>query len=81
MDVYPQIDHEDAASRFDEVNRLGMNGPVIITEQGQPRTVLIPFKLFERFLTNERIVFLAKDTPPEFVDQLVARANGIRAEW
>jgi hypothetical protein len=36
----------------------------------------VSVEAFERFIANERAVFLAKDTPDEFLGQIEAIARG-----
>ncbi|MGL4635792.1 MAG: type II toxin-antitoxin system Phd/YefM family antitoxin [Beijerinckiaceae bacterium] len=73
---FKQVTAGDAARRFSEVNDTALKEPVVLTRNGRARTVLLSVETFERFLANERTVFLAKDTPPEFLDQLQALADG-----
>ena len=75
---YKQVTSAEAARRFSEVNDAALREPVILTRNGRPRTVMLSVETFERLLAHERQVFLAKDTPPEFLDQIVALAAG---EW
>ena len=73
---FKQVTAVDAARRFSQVNDAATIEPVVLTENGVPRTVLLSVETFERFLANERSVFLAKDTPEEFLTQLYAIAEG-----
>jgi prevent-host-death family protein len=66
----------DAARRFSEINDQALTEPVVLTRNGRPRTVLVSVEAFERFLANERTVFLAKDAPDGFLDQIEAIARG-----
>jgi len=50
--------------------------PVVLTRNGRPRTVLLSVEAFERFLANERTVFLAEDTPDECRGKIGAIASG-----
>jgi PHD/YefM family antitoxin component YafN of YafNO toxin-antitoxin module len=76
VNQFKQVTAVDAARRFSEVNDTALKEPVVLTRNGRARTVLLSVETFERFLANERTVFLAKDTPPEFLDQLQALADG-----
>jgi hypothetical protein len=73
---FRQVTAVDAARRFSEVNDTALKEPVILTRNGRARTVLISMETFERYLANERSVFLAKDTPSQFLDQIAALAEG-----
>ena len=73
---FKQVTAVDAARRFSEVNDAALKEPVVLTRNGRPRTVLLSVETFERYLANERRVFLAKDTPAEFLDQISALADG-----
>ena len=73
---FKQVTAVDAARRFSEINDTALKEPVVLTRNGRPRTVLLSVETFERFLANERSVFLAKDTPAEFLNQLQALADG-----
>jgi prevent-host-death family protein len=73
---YKQVTAADAARRFSEVNDTALREPVVLTRNGRPRTVMLSVETFERLLANERQVFLAKDTPAEFLDQIYALAEG-----
>lgn len=73
---FKQVTAVEAARRFSEVNDTAMREPVILTRNGRARTVLLSVETFERYLANERQVILAKDTPREFLDQIVALADG-----
>jgi Antitoxin Phd_YefM, type II toxin-antitoxin system len=73
---FKQVPAAEALRRFSEINDTALKEPVVLTRNGRARTVLLSVETFERFLANERSVFLAKDTPPEFLDQLQALADG-----
>ena len=73
---FKQVTAVEAARRFSEVNDTALREPVVLTRNGRARTVLLSVETFERFLANERSVFLAKDTPVEFLDQIEALAAG-----
>ena len=76
LDHYKRVTAADAARRFSEVNDTTLWEPVVLTRNGRPRTVMLSVETFERLLANERQVFLAKDTPAEFLDQLYALPEG-----
>lgn len=73
---FKQIPAAEALRRFSEINDAALKEPVVLTRNGRARTVLLSVEAFERFLANERSVFLAKDTPEEFLGQLGAIAKG-----
>lgn len=73
---FKQIPAAEALRRFSEINDTALKEPVVLTRNGRARTVLLSVEAFERFLANERSVFLAKDTPEEFLGQLEAIAKG-----
>ncbi len=59
---FKQIPAAEALRRFSEINDAALKEPVVLTRNGRARTVLLSVEAFERFLANERSVFLAKDT-------------------
>ena len=73
---FKQMPAAEAIRRFSEVNDTALKEPVVLTRNGRARTVLLSVETFERFLANERRVFLAKDTPEEFIDRIEAIAEG-----
>lgn len=77
---FKQVPAADAARRFSEINDQALKEPVVLTRNGRPRTVLVSVEAFERFLANERAVFLAKDTPDAFLGQVEAIARGAFAQ-
>jgi prevent-host-death family protein len=77
---FKQVPAADAARCFSEMNDQALKEPVVLTRNGRPRTVLVSVEAFERFLANERTVFLAKDTPDEFLGQVEAIATGAFAQ-
>jgi PHD/YefM family antitoxin component YafN of YafNO toxin-antitoxin module len=73
---FKQVPAAEALRRFSEINDAALKEPVVLTRNGRARTVLLSVETFERFLANERSVFLAKDTPEEFLPTLEAIAAG-----
>jgi hypothetical protein len=73
---FKQVPAAEALRRFAEINDTALKEPVVLTRNGRARTVLLSVEAFERFLANERSVFLAKDTPDEFLPALEAIAAG-----
>ena len=76
IDQFKRVAASDAARRFSEVNDAALKAPVVLTRNGRARTVLLSVETFERYLASERAVFLAKDTPVEFLGQIEALAHG-----
>jgi prevent-host-death family protein len=62
--------------RFSHYSAIAQDAPVVITENGRPRNVLISIAEFERLKTRDQQAFLAADTPEEFLADIEALAAG-----
>jgi hypothetical protein len=66
----------EALRSFPEADDAALEAPVILTRNGRPRTAPLSVEALQRLLANARSVFLAKDMPAEFIDQIEAIGRG-----
>lgn len=65
--------------QFSRYSDLALKEPVVITKNGRPRNVMISVDEYERLKLRDRQVFLAEDTPQEFIDDMKAYLRGEKA--
>ncbi|MBS0472606.1 MAG: type II toxin-antitoxin system Phd/YefM family antitoxin [Proteobacteria bacterium] len=65
--------------QFSHYSDLALKEPVVITKNGRPRNVMISVDEYERLKLRDRQVFLAEDTPQEFIDDMKAYLRGEKA--
>ncbi|HEY5209575.1 MAG TPA: type II toxin-antitoxin system prevent-host-death family antitoxin [Stellaceae bacterium] len=66
----------DLARRFSRYSDIALAQPVMVTKNGRPRNVLISVTEYERLKKQDRLTFLAADTPEEFLPAIRALARG-----
>ena len=64
--------------QFSHYSDLALKEPVIVTKNGRARNVLLSVEEYERLKLRDRQVFLAEDTPEEFIADLKAYLRGER---
>ena len=64
--------------QFSHYSDLALAEPVVVTKNGRPRNVLISVEEYERLKLRDRQVFLAEDTPEEFIADMRAYLRGER---
>jgi prevent-host-death family protein len=60
--------------KFAYYSEMADEAPVVITENGRPRSVLISIDEYERLKGRDQQAFLAADTPQEFLSEIEALA-------
>lgn len=60
---------------FSHCSDVALGQPVVITRDGQPRNVLISVEEYERLRRRDRQVFMAADTPDDFLADIEALAG------
>lgn len=55
---------------FPRYSDVALSQPVIVTQEGRPRNVLISYDEYERLIGRDRQAFRAADTPDEFLEEL-----------
>jgi len=61
--------------QFAHFSDLALSQPVIVTRNGRPRSVLLSYDEYERLRRSDRQVFMAADTPEEFLGSIEELAN------
>jgi prevent-host-death family protein len=61
--------------KFSHYSEIARGTPVVVTENGEPRNVLISIEEYERLKTRDQLAFLAADTPQEFLTEIEALAS------
>jgi len=62
--------------QFSHYSDVALDQPVVVTKNGRPRNVLISIKEYDRLRRNDRMVFMAEDTPQEFVADMKRQLAG-----
>lgn len=57
----------DLVRQFSHYSDVSFTKPVVITRNSRPRNVLLSFEEYERLRKRDQQVFLAADTPEEFL--------------
>jgi len=65
--------------QFSHYSDLALKEPVFVTKNGRERNVLLSVDEYERLKLRDRQVFLAEDTPEEFIDDMKAYLRGERS--
>jgi prevent-host-death family protein len=68
----------DLARDFSRYSDVALSRPVVVTQEGAPRNVLISYAEYERLIERDAQAFRAADTPDEFLEglaQLAAAAH------
>lgn len=58
--------------QFSHFADLSRAQPVVVTEDGLPRNVLISFEEYERLKRRDQQAFRAEDTPEHFIEDMRA---------
>lgn len=65
--------------QFSHFSDVALKVPVIVTKNGRPRNVLLSVEEYDRLKLRDRQVFLAEDTPEEFIGDMEAYLRGERS--
>jgi prevent-host-death family protein len=60
----------DLVREFSRYSDVAQSQPVVVTQAGRPRNVLISYDEYERLIGRDQQAFRAADTPDEFLDDL-----------
>jgi len=55
---------------FPRFSDVALSRPVVVTQAGRPRNVLISYREYERLIERDQRAFRAAETPDEFLEQL-----------
>lgn len=66
----------DLSRRYEHYSRAAAEGPVIVTEDGEPRAVLLSIDEYERLKRRDQQAFKAADAPERFLADIEASAAG-----
>jgi len=61
---------------FPHYSQIAQDEPVLVTENGHPKHVLISIGEYERLKTRDQQAFSAADTPEEFLADIERLASG-----
>lgn len=62
--------------QFSHFSDVALKRPVFVTKNGRRRNVLLSVEEYERLKRRDRQVFLAHETPEEFIPMIEAIARG-----
>jgi len=67
-----KIPEAEAATNFSLYKDRALTQPVAITNEGEPRVVMISIEEYERLKRRDRQVVRTEDAPQEIVDAILA---------
>jgi prevent-host-death family protein len=59
---------------FSHYSEVALSHPVVVTQEGKPRGVLISYDEYQRLVGRDQLAFRAADTPDEFLEDLTRLA-------
>ena len=66
---------DEIARRFSHYSDVSLTRPVVVTENGRPRNVILSIEEYNRLKARDQLAFKAEDTPEHFLAEVERLAD------